>query len=563
VSGTERQKLEQRIRKRQDLLNVYETSLRLETDPHRMQNLLDFIEEVKKDIRDAQATLAELRTETGTAHAGHTGRESKFIFNVPYSAKAAFVGREDERLILDDWFDNDVNHPLMAVIGIGGAGKSALVWDWVTKLGLDARSPSIVVWWSFYERKATVSDLTARVLNEYFGDTLMPSDPDDQVRQFLERIGETQTLLVLDGVERLLRAYYDRSENGGSTTDGWADGLHGKKARECVAPGAKLLLTWLAQPGLTKARTLITSRLFPQELAGPTGAGLYSVRRHDITGLDQQDAFQLFTNLGIRTTLEVVAAVSEPVGYHPLSLLLLAGYVADNPDLADNNLLAAVDYDPIPDLRGRQQHILSRAYENLSPEAQFVLTGLAGLQGSISWNTIKTHLGDSEEMRAHLNLLHRRGLLTRVKYGGVTIYDFHPVVRRYAVSRVAGVEMDAEHGRFSDLPAISLSPDVITQQGNEQRFQQLQVKIQDELKLLSEYEELESNARDPRDRRHYRKEIERQRTTLKALQTELDALAGVLSVPEAILAGQEQTITDTLEDIQTINRQVDSRLANE
>ena len=221
----------------------------------------------------------------------------------------------------------------------------------------------------------------------YFGD-----DPTrfSSLRQAVDRLrqhlGRTPALLVLDGAERLLRAYSSLGaayQGDAETTDLHAASLERQQLRGCVDPAAGALLQWLAEPGLVQAQTLLTSRLFPQELAGHSDLGLQGVRRHDLTGLNGEAAYAMFQGLGIETTRAEVEAVCAPLAYHPLSLRLLARAVRYSPT-APNDLRAAADYDPTSDLLGKRQHVLRRAYDNLPPRAQHTLSRLAAFRSSVA-----------------------------------------------------------------------------------------------------------------------------------------------------------------------------------
>jgi tetratricopeptide (TPR) repeat protein len=429
---TKIEELERKIEQEQVLLNKYEDLERTEHDPRRLAGLRDEIEKIKTLILGYQTQLAEIRqAQAPPLPRSHT--PTTFIANAPYGLETALVGREDERLLLDDWFSHDEGHPLLAMIALGGMGKSALTWDWLQDLIREQQAPPLVVWWSFYETDGAMDKLMSRML-EHFGD-----DPSQlpslraMVDRVIEHLRQTPALLVLDGAERLLRAYSSLAAAYQGDEDDPAQREH---ARQCTDPVTGQLLLWLAQPNLTQARTLLPSRLFPMELAGRGGTGLQGVRRHDLVGLTPDAAYALFQGLEIRATRAEVKAVGEPLGYHPLSLRLLARTAADDPKYR-NDIRAAVDYDPTLDLLGRRQHVLSRAYDTLPPSAQELLGRLAAFRSSIPWDIIVEVFGDPRE---DIKVLERRGLVQRTELQiddqPTAHYDLHPIVRRYAYSRL-------------------------------------------------------------------------------------------------------------------------------
>lgn len=431
------------IKREQTLLLQYEEMERLENDPRRRLRLQENIEEAKQHILTHEVRIAQIRAESQPAVAIQQ-RESVFIANVPYGLETRLFGRDLELGLLDDWFHHDTDHPLLAVIGLGGQGKSALTWQWQKQLQTDKLAPPLVVWWSFYEQDGTMRALLAELLT-YFGE-----DPSRfaSLRQAVDRLRHhlqhTPALIVLDGAERLLRAYSSLGaayQGDAETADVHAASLERRQLRGCVDPAAGLLLRWLAEPGQTQAQTLLTSRLFPEELSGGSGLGLQGVRRHDLTGLNNEAAYALFTELGITTTRAEVQAVCEPLGYHPLSLRLLARAVRYSPT-APNDLRAAANYDPTADLLGKREHVLRRAYDNLPARAQHTLSRLAAFRSSVAWRVLADVFGGGNAVQADLRLLEERGLLQRtvrqLEDGQTdTRYDLHPIVRRYAYDRLA------------------------------------------------------------------------------------------------------------------------------
>jgi hypothetical protein len=169
-----------------------------------------------------------------------------------------------------------------------------------------------------------------------------------------------------------------------------------------------------------------------------------------LTGLNNDAATALFQSLGIATTRAEVQAACEPLGYHPLSLRLLARAVRYSPT-APNDLRAAANYDPSIDLLGKREHVLKRAYDNLPARAQHTLSRLAAFRSSVAWRVLADVFGGGSAVQADLRLLEERGLLQRTvrrwEDGQTdTSYDLHPIVRRYAYDRLA--DRGATHGQL-------------------------------------------------------------------------------------------------------------------
>ncbi|MCB9430389.1 MAG: hypothetical protein H6668_00245 [Ardenticatenaceae bacterium] len=437
--------LQAQIKSEQKLLLQYEDLERMERDPRNILHVQANIERTKQNILTLETRMVQLRAENTPARAV-VRRESVFIANVPYGLETALHGRAQEMALLDDWFHHDHSHPLLAVIGLGGQGKSALTWLWQKQLQTNRLAPPLVVWWSFYELDGTVSQLADRLLRHFQDEPASYGSLRNKVDRVVEHLQQTPALLVLDGAERLLRAYSSLGaayQGDSDRVDG--EGLAREQMRGCVDPAAGVLLQWLAETGLTPTKTLLTSRLFPQELAGRSGLGLAGVRRHDLTGLNGAAALVLFQELGIGATRAEVEAVCAPLGYHPLSLRLLARAVRYSPT-APNDLQAAADYDPTSDLLGKREHVLRRAYDNLPPTAQHTLSRLAAFRSGVGWRVLADVFGGGgrvlAQLRQDLQRLEERGLLQRTvrrwEDGEAdTHYDLHPIVRRYAYDRLS------------------------------------------------------------------------------------------------------------------------------
>ena len=86
------------------------------------------------------------------------------LYAVPsYILTNTFVGRKKELQALDEWAQS--RDTVMVVEAIGGQGKSALTWEWITRYARQAL-PDLegIVWWSFYEGGTSMSTFVRHAL---------------------------------------------------------------------------------------------------------------------------------------------------------------------------------------------------------------------------------------------------------------------------------------------------------------------------------------------------------------------------------------------------------------
>jgi hypothetical protein len=133
---------------------------------------------------------------------------------------------------------------------------------------------------------------------------------------------DNRFLLVLDGVERVLRAYAGL----GSPYQG-DEVKEDKKEdyRACIDPNVATFLQWLCS-GNPKTKTLLTSRLCPKELDDIGGC-----LHRELKELNKEDAVEFFLSQGVKGTRAEIETACEPYGYHPLCLRLLSGMIVKDP----------------------------------------------------------------------------------------------------------------------------------------------------------------------------------------------------------------------------------------
>ncbi len=122
------------------------------------------------------------------------------------------LGREAELLVLNEAWSLEVAN-VVQVTGAGGTGKTALVNEWLTRMGAENfRGADTVFTWSFHpDRGATLANTAAEAFIDralaLFGDTGDGNgDPETTAIRLLQLMRASRTLLVLDGLQPLRRA---------------------------------------------------------------------------------------------------------------------------------------------------------------------------------------------------------------------------------------------------------------------------------------------------------------------------------------------------------------------
>ena len=129
------------------------------------------------------------------------------IAGLPETPYERLVGRDDELKRLDEaWSDAKTN--ILSLIAEGGAGKSALVNEWLKRLQADNyRGAEAVLGWSFYSQgskeRATSADEFLNWALEKLGIKLETTSASAKGEAIAEELIKRRVLLVLDGVEPL------------------------------------------------------------------------------------------------------------------------------------------------------------------------------------------------------------------------------------------------------------------------------------------------------------------------------------------------------------------------
>jgi len=169
--------------------------------------LSEFAVEIKTLLNQTpQKKTAEAAEEASAADGPKPG--DIFLSKLPAGGRV-FLGREKELEMLDKAWEDTHTH-VLTLVAWGGVGKTALVNRWLNDMEKDGfRGAARVYGWSFYSQGASVDRQTSA---DAFIDHALRwfGDPDpttgsawDKGTRLANRVRETKTLLVLDGLEPL------------------------------------------------------------------------------------------------------------------------------------------------------------------------------------------------------------------------------------------------------------------------------------------------------------------------------------------------------------------------
>jgi hypothetical protein len=266
-----------------------------------------------------------------------------------------FVGREGELQALRGFWHAGFRG-VLALVGLGGAGKTAVAARFLEELTTAAARPQSLFLWSFYQ--APDAGLFLEQAYQHFAGRVAGAQPAKGVgllhllRDALAEGGPHW--LVLDGLERV-----QRQEAAGT-------GAHG----QIEDPLLKSLLARAAE-GMGQTVVLVTSRFPLTDLQPYLGHGY---RHLDVGGLGRPAALQLLRQRGVKGDDVLLDGLIDHYGAHALTLDHLGGLLGQfldgdprrAPELADLT-------DPGRDRQALRLARLLRAYEEHLPSAELAL----------------------------------------------------------------------------------------------------------------------------------------------------------------------------------------------
>jgi hypothetical protein len=265
-----------------------------------------------------------------------------------------FLGRERElKELLSIW--DAGTRGVLALVGLGGAGKTALASRFLVELSNPNHvpRPGGLFVWSFYQEPD--AGLFLQEAYRYFaGDSLAPPAKGAGLLHLLREAIEAggPYLLVLDGLERVQRQ---------AGTDDYG---------QIEDPLLKGLLMRLAE-GLGRTAALVTSRFPLTDLALLQGRGY---RHLDVGDLPFPAALTLLRRRGVLGDDDALAALIKAYGAHALTLDHLGGLIGQ---FLDGDPARVPEAPALADRSGDRQALrlarLLGAYERHLPPAELAL----------------------------------------------------------------------------------------------------------------------------------------------------------------------------------------------
>jgi tetratricopeptide (TPR) repeat protein len=254
------------------------------------------------------------------------------ITGLPETPYVNLVGRDAELARLDEaWADPAIN--IISLVAEGGAGKSALVNDWLQRLQRDGyRGAEMVLGWSFYsqgtkERATSAEGFLDWVLNR-LGIAVAATSAAVKAEAIAAALLRHRVLLVLDGVEPL--------QHGPGSQPG-----------QLKDQGLRALLRHIAAapPAASNGLLVLTSRVAVADLARWRASAAPVV---DVEHLSDTAGATLLRDSRIWGTDRELQAASRDFDGHPLALQLLAGLLDEtcNGDARRRDQIRAFLVDP-------------------------------------------------------------------------------------------------------------------------------------------------------------------------------------------------------------------------
>ena len=341
------------------------------------------------------------------------------------------IGRRAELKVLDEAWDGPKRRKVVAVVAIGGQGKTTLVVNWFRRMSdVGFRGARRVFTWSFYRNgssadQASSSDAFLAKALLFFGEKgnehATPFEKADRLRDLVRK---QRTLLILDGLEPLQDPL---------------DGPNGKGVLRDRPLASLLTDLAMDNPGLV----VVTSRIPIGDLSAFEPGALHTL---SLKPFSEPDGTALLRSLGVQgSDTEMATAVREARG-HPLTLTLLGNLLSDGygSDVRRRGEVAVLKESETEGVHAR--HVMEAYDRWFKGDAERAVLRLLGLfnrpapGGALKVLRAEPKVAGLNEALVGLSApqwnqvlarLRRAGLVEKENRDDVGAVDAHPLVREY------------------------------------------------------------------------------------------------------------------------------------
>ncbi|MFL5700165.1 MAG: NB-ARC domain-containing protein [Ktedonobacteraceae bacterium] len=355
-------------------------------------------------IKAGEKRQARLRA-TGSKSVRHSSQKEGLV-EAP-SVKA-FYGREEERAELEQWIIED-DCRVVAVLGIGGIGKSTLV----SRLVEQIEEAFDYFFWASLQNAPPPGQVIGKCLQFVSVEhpTRVPETLDEQLSLLLGYLQEQRCLLILDNVESVLQPH----QRAGQYREGY----------EHYGRLIKLLGEVQHQSCL-----LLTSREKPREVAHQEGKSA-SVRSLHVTGMRQEEGRQLLHDKGLTGTDEQWSQLVDVYGGNPLALKIVSEPIQEvfGGEIGAFLQAGEMAFGDIHDL-------LEQQFQRLSAREQEILYWLAIEREPLLLGELRANMVSPASRDALLEALASLRRRSMIEKRASSHFTLQPVIMEYVIDKL-------------------------------------------------------------------------------------------------------------------------------
>lgn len=317
---------------------------------------------------------------------------------------SVFYGRTQELATLEQWIVGD-RCRLIAILGIGGTGKTALS----IKLAEQIQDKFEYIIWRSLHNAPSLESLLASLIQFLSPqqESDLPNDINYRISRLLDYLRSSRCLIVFDNAETILSspATHERYEGYGELFKRIAESRH----QSCL---------------------VLTSREKPKEVAALEGE-TFPVRSLQLPGLATAEGREIFRGKGNFSGSETDwQTLIQSYAGNPLALKIVATTIRD---LFDSNISHFLSHGTV--VFGDIQNLLEQQFSKLSQLEAEIMYWLAINREPVTLTELKSDLVAPilpSQLLEALESLERKSLIEK----GAARFTLQPVLMEYATNRV-------------------------------------------------------------------------------------------------------------------------------